>query len=115
MRCKHLLILLLFFTNCTSKDKIDVIVYPDYCGGCVTRNFYEISQSKDIEKFNIYFDSTDRFIFNESKSFGLNFIHIDNNDIPLKFGDYANLVVINLQGDVFELKTNETIYKGKHY
>jgi hypothetical protein len=92
-----------------------LVVYPEYCGGCVIRNFSELKNKKLADKFTVYFDTTNTFILNCATQNKLNFQHIYNKDIPAKFGDYANVVVINLDGKTIELKTNETITKGVHF
>lgn len=101
--------------SCQEKDKNKLIVYPEYCQGCIIRNFSELKSSNMINEFDIYFDTTDLFILNSAKQNKFNFYHIANTDIPSKFGDYANIVVINKDGEVHELKTNETIEKGVHF
>jgi len=109
-------LLIVLFFSCSEKNKnIDMVIYPEYCGGCVSRNFSAIKNNDLNDKFNIYFDSTDLFILNESKLNKLDFNHIDNTDIRSKFGDYANIVILMLDGEAIELKTNETIEKGKHF
>jgi hypothetical protein len=91
------------------------VVFPDHCGGCVSKNFHTINSKKLNDELNIYFDTTDSFVLNEAKRNNLGFIHIDNKDIPAKFGDYANIVIVNLKGEAIELTTNEVVEKGKHF
>lgn len=114
-RLSLITLMLLFFT-CNVKDKkADLVVYPEYCGGCVTRNFSTIKNNNWGDQFNIYFDSTDAFLLDQSKLNNLQFHHIDNNDIRSKFGDYSNIAIIKQGGEPIELKTNETLEKGKHF
>jgi hypothetical protein len=101
--------------SCTDKDKNKIIVFPEYCQGCVVRNFESINNQKTGSEFEIYFDTTDAFVLRTANNNKLKFQHISNQDIPGKFGDYANLVVINSKGRSIELKTNETLTKGVHF
>lgn len=109
-------ILILLLTSCSRENKKNtLVVYADHCGGCVSKNFSTINNNKLNDELNIYFDTTNAFVLNEAKQNKLNFIHIANKDIPSKFGDLANIVVINLKGDVIELTTNQVIEKGIHF
>ena len=96
-------------------DCFKIIVFPEYCGGCVQRNFKIIHQESTNNSFKLYFDSTDRFVLNEAKRYNLNYEHIDRKSIYIKFGDYANLVVRKQNGETIELQTNQVIQKGVHY
>jgi hypothetical protein len=110
------LFVFLIGTSCNDKNKKnDLIVYPEYCGGCVIKNFGEIKNKNLEDRFNLYFDSTDIFILNTAKMNNLEFTHVDKSQIPLKFGDYANLVVIKSNSQAIELRTNEIITEGVHY
>ena len=101
--------------SCTDRNKNKIIVFPEYCQGCVVRNFEAMKNQKISSEFEIYFDTTDAFVLQTAKNNKLKFHHISNQDIPEKFGDYANLVVINSAGKTTELKTNETLSKGVHF
>lgn len=92
-----------------------MVVYPEYCGGCVTRNFQTIRNEKKDDRFNVHFDTTDRFILEAAKLNGIKYYHVDNHEIRSKFGDYANIVLFSKGMEPKELKTNETMEKGKHY
>ncbi|MDR9399716.1 hypothetical protein [Salibacter sp.] len=110
------LVSILIIGSCKQSDKVKVIVYPEYCKGCVIKNFSSISNNSNLNnKVSIYFDTTDSFILNTAKKYHLGYKHIDNANIPLEFGDYANVVVINLEGEPTELRTNEVLEKGKHF
>ncbi len=63
---------------------------------------------------NVY-GYTVNFILSIAKSNNLNYKHIDNKVIYNTFGDYANIVIFNSKNRPIELKTNETIEKGKHF
>tara|TARA_R110002072_G_scaffold302060_2_gene483619 strand:+ start:42151 stop:42507 length:357 start_codon:yes stop_codon:yes gene_type:complete len=107
---------LLLFASCSGgKSEIDLVVFPDYCGGCVIKNFSEIKNASAEEEFNIYFDTTDSFILDVAIANNLDFNHVNSSEIASTFGDYANIVVIKLGHEAIELKTNELIEKGKHY
>ncbi len=112
-------VLIIFFNvillSCGVDNKVDLVVYPEYCGGCVSRIFYTIKNDKVDDKFNIYFDTTDIFVLGAAKLNSLNFNHLENSNIRLKFGDYANVVLFSSGKEPIELKTNEIIEKGKHY
>ncbi len=98
-----------------SRNKTKLIVYPVYCGGCVIDNFAIINQQGLNSTFDVFFDTTNVFIVNEAKKNRLHYYHLAENDIYEKFGDYANVVVINKNGKPIELKTNERLEKGIHY
>jgi len=107
-------VVLLFLSSCQEK-KNTLVVYPEYCGGCVIRNFTKLKETGRSGEFDIYFDTTDAFVLSNAKKSHFKFHHISNDAIAAKWGDYANVVVINTDGKVTELKTNETIQKGVHY
>ncbi|WP_457618658.1 hypothetical protein [Lutibacter sp.] len=116
MKYKLLIIFFLSITaSCVDRFKNKIIVFPEYCQGCVVRNFEALKNQKIGSDFEIYFDTTDVFVLQTANDNKLQFQHISNQDIPEKFGDYANLVVINSKGKTTELKTNETLTKGVHF
>ena len=96
-------------------NEIDLVVYPEYCGGCVVRNFHTIKNDSLENKFKVYFDTTDKFILEAASLNNLKFKHIDNREIRSRFGDYANIVLFSSETSPIELRTNEIIEKGKHY
>jgi hypothetical protein len=107
---------ILLLISCNEQNKKNsLVVFRDYCGGCVSKNFRAINNNKLNDELSIYFDTTDSFVLNEAKRNKLDFIHISNKDIPAKFGDFANIVVLNAKGEVTELTTNDVIEKGKHF
>lgn len=110
------ILIMLLFSSCSEKNEKNIlVVFPDYCGGCVSKNFLTIDQNNLNDKFKIYFDTTDSFVLNAAKMNKLSYNHIYNKDIPPKFGDHANLVIIDLAGKSTELTTNEILEKGRHY
>lgn len=114
----NILILFLLISislSCNKKTKTDLVVYPEYCAGCVSKNFFIIKNNNLNDKFNIYFDTTDLYILKAAKLNNLNYNHIDFSEIRPKFGDYANIVLIPPEGIPEELRTNEFIRKGKHF
>lgn len=119
MKCNYFILIsilsLFAIASCYNDHKrVDLIVYPEYCKGCVSKNFF-ILKNKDFDKYvDIYFDTTDVFLLNTAKLNDLSYNHIDNDDVFLNYGDYAN-VVVSKNGHVTELKTNEVIEKGKHF
>lgn len=116
MSCRLLIFsCLLLLCSCAHENEIDLVVYPEYCGGCVKRNFKVLGIQNYDGKFNIYFDTTDTFILGQARLNDLVYHHIDNGEIRSKFGDYANIVLISAAGERIELRTNETIKKGTHY
>ena len=109
-------LLLIILCSCSLQDsKIDLVVYPEYCVGCVIKNFQAIKNNSLDEKFNIYFDTTDKFILDAANSNGLEYNYIENEKIALHYGDYANIVLFKKNEAPIELKTNEKIKKGKHF
>ena len=52
----------LLFSCKVENNKIDLVVYPDYCGGCVSSNFSAIKNNNMQDKFTIYIDTTNIFI-----------------------------------------------------
>ncbi len=102
-------------SSCADRSKNKIIVFPEYCQGCVVRNFESMKNQKIDSEFEIYFDTTDVFVLQTANNNSLKFQHISNQDIPEKYGDYANLVVIDSEGKTTELKTNETLTKGVHF
>lgn len=103
----------LIATSC-SKSGFEVVIYQTYCKGCVITNFGILGEIKDTEEFSLYFDTTDIFLRSEANLNGLEYFHMENEDIPSRFGDFSNVVVQSSIG-TFELKTNEKIEKGVHY
>lgn len=110
-----LLFFILLFSCGQENNKINLVVFPDYCGGCVSRNFHALKNINTEDKFNVYFDTSDLFILDAAKLNNLKFTHIDNSKIHAKFGDYANIVLFTPGKEPTELKTNEIVEKGKHY
>ncbi len=110
-----ILFIVVLFSCSPENNKIDLVVYPEYCGGCVSRNFHAIKNDNLEDKFNVYFDTTDTFILEAANINSLKFYHMDNSKIRAKFGDYANIVLFSTGKEPIELKTNEIIEKGKHY
>lgn len=108
-------LIVILFSCSPENNKVNLVVYPEYCGGCVSRNFYIIKNDNLKDKFSVYFDTTDVFILDAAKTNNLKFIHTNNNNIRSKFGDYANIVLFSSGKDPIELKTNEILEKGKHY
>ena len=117
MYIKFSLILTLFLSvvSCTNKSKNKLIVYPEYCQGCILRNFAALKDSDYVINFDVYFDTTDLNLVEIAKKNKIPYHHIDNSEIAVKFGDFANLVVINEVGNKYELKTNETLTRGIHF
>ena len=117
MRYNFLFIILItLLTSCHMGNKKSiVVVFPDHCGGCVSKNFRAINANKLNDELDIYFDTTITSVLNEAKQNNLNFIHIANKDIPARFGDFANIVIINSEGKATELSTDQVIEKGKHF
>jgi len=105
--------ILLFQTGC-NKNEVKIVVYPNYCKGCVMKNFPILKDIQGKENIALFFDTTDVFLRSEANLNNLLFKHVENDVIPSQFGDFANLVVI--KGDqAIELRTNEKIEKGTHY
>lgn len=104
-----LFISITFLFSCNLKEKPKVIVYPQYCGGCVLKNFDMLSHKVAKESFSLYFDTTDVFVLNACKKVNLNYKHLDNDEIYRRFGDNANVVVISKKGKLKELNTNQVI------
>lgn len=112
MKFKAVLVLAVLLYSCQNASKNTLIVYPIYCGGCVDRNFHELSEKNLANEFNIYFDTTDAFLLSKATLYKLKTHHIKNKKIPYRFGDYSNIVIINKKGETFELRTDETLEKG---
>ena len=105
-----------FSVSCNSRKlKIDIVVFPEYCGACVAKNFQAIVNDEVENCFVLYLDTTDQFLKDLAKLYNLEFIHISNYNIQHKFGDYANIVLYPPKQKPIELKTNEIIERGKHY
>ncbi|MCO5259606.1 MAG: hypothetical protein M9916_05635 [Crocinitomicaceae bacterium] len=115
MKFNLVFLCLISFFSCQKKEKNYLIIYPEYCGGCIVRNFTTINKNEFIDEFSVLFDTTDLFILEQAKQNKLNYTHLNNSEIYEKFGDFANLVIVNKQGKSHELSTNETIQKGIHF
>lgn len=110
------LLLGLLLSSCQTKNrKVSMIVYPEYCRGCVVGNFDAIRQEKAVQDFIIYFDTTDAFILELAVANRLLYQHVKNSEIPARFGDYANLLVLAPGKPPVELRTNEIIQSGVHF
>lgn len=95
--------------GCNKAEKVDIIVYPEYCGGCIETNFALLNNQELKGKFNLYLDSNNHFLLHEARINKLNFIQIDNDKIREKFGDYDNIVVLDRNGKKKEMPTNKKI------
>jgi len=96
-------------------DKIDLVVYPEYCRGCVSKNFSSIRLDSLGSTFSVYFDTTDTYVLNEAKRNKLRYTHISKSEVRPKFGDYANVVIFPPGKKAVELSTNEVLSKGVHF
>ncbi len=115
MKYSVISILIVLFYSCSNNNKLKLVVYPEYCQGCIIRNFMQIKKDNTKDKFQIYLDTSDQFLFSFIKNNGFKIHHIKKEDIKFQFGDYCNILFINKEGRKFELKTNETLKKGKNY
>ncbi len=109
------MLFLVLYSCSILNNKTKMIIYPEYCGGCVSRNFSEIKIKNLQINFIVYFDTSDKFTLERADINQINYKHISNKEIANKFGDFANIVTQKKGSSFVELKTNETIEYGIHY
>lgn len=110
-----LLFVLISFLYSCGEEKIKVVVFPEYCGGCVENNFQILSNQKLEDQYELFFDTTDYFILNEAKRNHLKFNNVTPHEVRMKFGDYANIILIDKDGSVEELSTISIIDVDKYF
>lgn len=114
---KYSIVLVLFTTllSCNYTNQKKLVVYPEYCHGCILRNFLQIKKEKKQDEFITYIDTTDEFLNSFMNRNGYRVHHIKNDSIKFIFGDYSNILYIDNKGLKIELKTNETLGKEIEY
>lgn len=115
MKYSFLILFPILLFSCQSPGKQKLVVYPEYCHGCILRNFMQIKKDKSINDFVVYLDTSDSFLRSFMKRNGFKINPIKSDSIKFVFGDYSNILFINLEGKKVELKTNETLIKGVNY
>lgn len=96
--------------SCNTKPNGEhVIVYRYHCNGCVEKNFKVIANSQDKNNINVIIDTSDFFVNEVAKNNNITVKHLSYDEITKQFGDYANVVYIDRNGKVVELRTDEII------